>query len=461
MPSEHRRSSRPPPLAYRPATQHGGGQRLAPATPSGNSHASGHGYGGSSPRTPSYQTTEHPTRRPSVSGSNRPAYVEIAPDPPRRERPPAHPPVSFSQSQAPRASGSAYRTTEVVPNYGSSDRGRSASRAPAPRSPGYAPGGSGAARRTVEVTPGYASDRRGRSTSRAPVPRSPAYVSGGSGSAYRTAEVTPAHASTRRGRSSSRPRDSSTQIPPRRRSGSTTRAPAPGSSTLAAPRPSNAASASDTTLYTMGVEIETILFPKVGAPRPLWLGRVASPDAETIAQLFNHYAARQRQLSCQKMLVQGDGRLQGSDKYRYWALMRDGSIGESDTIEEKAGVELVSPILKFDMSKAWRNDIGMVFSAIGSKWAFKPTHSCGTHVHIRPRNGWNMRDLKALAKAIVFFEDAIAEILPGHRVNNAYCMRNYHHNSRFEVEDGGLASRSEAYKFIGTYFRLYDLSSIH
>lgn len=137
-------------------------------------------------------------------------------------------------------------------------------------------------------------------------------------------EVAPGHESSRHGRSTSRAPGSSSQTPSHRRSVSTTRPPAPVSA-------SNATPASGTMLYTMGVEIETILYSKTRAPKPLWIGHTASRDAKELAKLFNGYSERNRQRSCREMLVQGDSKLRGSDKYRYWDLMQDGSIGESGT----------------------------------------------------------------------------------------------------------------------------------
>lgn len=69
-----------------------------------------------------------------------------------------------------------------------------------------------------------------------------------------------------------------------------------------------------------------------------------------------------------------------------------------------------------------------------------------------------MRDLRALAKAIIFFEDAIGYILPSHRVNNAYCMRNYLHNLNFKMQHGKFVTKTTAYGLIGAYIRSPALS---
>lgn len=200
-------------------------------------------------------------------------------------------------------------------------------------------------------------------------------------------------------------------------------------------------------LYTMGVEIETILFPRTGRPVALWKDRRATQATRDIAESFNG----QRAAAGHEMVVQGDARLRGPDKYGYWALMRDASIGASGTDEEAAGVELVSPVLRFDAGGAWRRDVGRVFSTIGRGWEFRPTDTCGTHVHIRPQNGWKMQSLRAMAKAIVYFEAAICDILPQHRVVNTYCMRNYQHNWQFKTSRGDLQLVATAYKRIGSY----------
>ncbi|KUI72023.1 hypothetical protein VM1G_11812 [Cytospora mali] len=137
------------------------------------------------------------------------------------------------------------------------------------------------------------------------------------------------------------------------------------------------------------------------------------------------------------MLVQGDPELSLSNRYQYWGLTRDESI--TDRADDHwAGVKFVSPILKFDQNQTWRTDVTSMFSPIGIKWTFRPNESCGTHVHISPRNGWDMRSLGASAKAIIFFEDAIFGILPHYRAASVYCKQNY-------LAIGGFTRKTEAW----------------
>lgn len=399
MPSEHRRGSNPPPLTHRPAPQHGSsnGHRVVVVEPRTSSHRDA---------APPARRSSVSGRRPSVSSTSRPTIVERTPE---------------SSGHGRGRARVAGPPPPALANYtsGGSRHGRSSSRGPPPPSPGYASGGGGTAPRIIEVAP-PGSSRRGRSSSRGAPPPSPRIV-----------EVAPSR--------------SSVSAAPRPAAAHTLR-PSAGSSNL------HAASARDSTLYTMGVEIETVLLPRTGGPVLLWKNKRATQATRDIAKLFNSYAARDAGLSCQNMVVQGDDILRGPNKYRNWALMRDASIGAENSAEEMGGIEFVSPILKFDAGKAWQRDIGKVFSTIGTQWKFRPEESCGTHVHVRPKDGWTMTKLKSVAKAILFFEGAICHILPAHRAINSYCMRNYHHNPVWN--ERGTRSKfyeNYCYGLIGAY----------
>lgn len=60
------------------------------------------------------------------------------------------------------------------------------------------------------------------------------------------------------------------------------------------------------------------------------------------------------------------------------------------------------------------------------------------HVHLKPSICWTMKDLRALSKAIVYFEPCLQALLPSHRARgNFYCKQNYTENPYLRSESIG------------------------
>lgn len=175
--------------------------------------------------------------------------------------------------------------------------------------------------------------------------------------------------------------------------------------------PDRAPPASTGAIYTIGVEIEACLLKDGKYTR---FFRVSEESSSTmklevldstinLARIFNMSALSVPCIGAKRMLVQGDPELK-RDKYKHWALTFDGSIKVPTSRSAGYGVEIVSPVLRFNTTKTWIHDINHVFRIIKQSYKFSSPTTCGTHVHIQPKHGWNVNNLKCLCRAIIFFE---------------------------------------------------------
>ncbi|KAK6496909.1 hypothetical protein TWF481_001890 [Arthrobotrys musiformis] len=160
------------------------------------------------------------------------------------------------------------------------------------------------------------------------------------------------------------------------------------SSTTAAP----SAAARTSTEFNFGIEIEMTIQPQLTAIyRDFARARVDYPR-----------------------LAQGEGILQ-----QRWYIEEDKSIRPEDGY---FGVEVVSPILVADPNRSWVDQVRNVWRVINTYFRVRQNRSCGFHVHFSPAEGnWNLRDLKALSKAILFYDPVIDGILPDERRGILWC----------------------------------------
>ena len=94
------------------------------------------------------------------------------------------------------------------------------------------------------------------------------------------------------------------------------------------------------------------------------------------------------------------------------------------TLIDAVGIELISPILRFNESR-FRDLVRGVWHRLHASCSIQTNETCGTHVHVSPSNGFHVRDAKAVARAILFFEPAIDALVPRHRREGTYCKRFY------------------------------------
>lgn len=140
-----------------------------------------------------------------------------------------------------------------------------------------------------------------------------------------------------------------------------------------------------------------------------------------------------------KKKVEGKNNVPEIEKEIYdtskWTLARDTSIrGAGDG---QFGIELISPILHFNEPR-FRDFIRGVWARISELCLIDVDqihNSCGTHVHVSTDTGFHVRQAKAIARAILYFEPAINALVPPDRRKNSYCKTFYLCNKNFQGLD--------------------------
>lgn len=98
---------------------------------------------------------------------------------------------------------------------------------------------------------------------------------------------------------------------------------------------------------------------------------------------------------------------------------------------------MVSPILHFQPSSRWRTEIKDFFASMSSLYDLDTNRSCGFHVHLSPgdpsgdRVDWTLDELKNIAMAVVYFEDAFELLIPETRRGSKWHRPNRAQNQAF------------------------------
>lgn len=80
---------------------------------------------------------------------------------------------------------------------------------------------------------------------------------------------------------------------------------------------------------------------------------------------------------------------------------------------------MVSPILEYNQSNTWRNDLHEIFRALSNTCDIETNNTCGLHIHISSGRGiWGLRTIKDLCRNIFYFEEVIDSLIPKYRVGN-------------------------------------------
>ncbi|ROW07938.1 hypothetical protein VMCG_03427 [Cytospora schulzeri] len=123
-------------------------------------------------------------------------------------------------------------------------------------------------------------------------------------------------------------------------------------------------------------------------------------------------------------------------KHTGWLLTSDKTIrGQTDTTFP---IEIVSAILHVQPASTWRMEIEHLFEALNDSYEFETNRSCGFHVHLSPGNSsykrgdWTLEELKNIAMAVVYFEDAFEVLIPETRRGSKWHRPNRAQNRRFE-----------------------------
>ncbi|KKY33577.1 hypothetical protein UCDDA912_g06478 [Diaporthe ampelina] len=138
------------------------------------------------------------------------------------------------------------------------------------------------------------------------------------------------------------------------------------------------------------------------------------------------------------MRVKGDPRYRSGYSIALWTIERDGSIRKDNG--RQVSMEIVSPIMVYDMTELWRDAVKSMYRKAAASMSI-----C-----------WNMKDLRALSKAIVYFEPCLQNLLPSHRAQrNSHCKQNYTENPYLSSEDIG-----RCFEIINNMSGIADLKSV-
>lgn len=97
----------------------------------------------------------------------------------------------------------------------------------------------------------------------------------------------------------------------------------------------------------------------------------------------------------------------------------------ADKMRMPGPMEIASPILTFDDDGAWREHVRTVFDLLNHSCRIETDFSCGFHVHVSPGNReWHLDELKSICIAILYFEQAMFDILPVDRRSSGYLYKN-------------------------------------
>ena len=80
--------------------------------------------------------------------------------------------------------------------------------------------------------------------------------------------------------------------------------------------------------------------------------------------------------------------------------------------------------------------IRALFHDLNRLCSIRTNRSCGFHVRFSPVDGWNLERVKALGRAIVYFEPSFEEILPVERRRNEYAKSNHFDKSQLREKSG-------------------------
>ncbi|KAF2745033.1 hypothetical protein M011DRAFT_488559 [Sporormia fimetaria CBS 119925] len=110
-----------------------------------------------------------------------------------------------------------------------------------------------------------------------------------------------------------------------------------------------------------------------------------------------------------------------NERYERWALVEEPSI-PSLPYAPQISMEGVSPVYQFGTAHAqetWKSQIKEVWAGF-TQFSAQAAPGCSTHVHLSPSSArWTLPQVKAIAKAALYFEPCIDAIMPAHRVRPA------------------------------------------
>ncbi|KAG6366155.1 hypothetical protein INS49_000331 [Diaporthe citri] len=118
----------------------------------------------------------------------------------------------------------------------------------------------------------------------------------------------------------------------------------------------------------------------------------------------------------------------GKETHMTWRLVHDPTV---ETQSAPWGMEVISPILRFQKNSAWRQHVQTLWSFLVSDYRVSANAKCSTHVHVSKAEGYTAEQLKKLAQAVIHFEPAFEALVPPERRKNEYARSNWIDNKNF------------------------------
>ncbi|KAF2112239.1 putative amidoligase enzyme-domain-containing protein [Lophiotrema nucula] len=165
----------------------------------------------------------------------------------------------------------------------------------------------------------------------------------------------------------------------------------------------------DGTRFRFGVEIEVITGSRENEHMEWYLTADELSDELAEIKVSNHVVQNHRK---------------EDEDYTEWSLQQEVTI-PNQMMQNKWGLELVSPILDFHTPEVWQAHIGRVWWVLANKFNTSTSNKCSTHVHISPQAGqWTLSEVRKVAKFAVYFERSVDSLLPYDRRVNHWCQSN-------------------------------------
>ena len=96
-------------------------------------------------------------------------------------------------------------------------------------------------------------------------------------------------------------------------------------------------------------------------------------------------------------------------------------------------LELVSPKLTYGQNSKWREDVKKHWAALLEIGEVEVDKGCATHVHVSPKQEpWSLKQLKQVAKAVIYFDDAFKNIWAPTRRKHDLTQSNKRNNYKLE-----------------------------
>ncbi|KAK0665499.1 putative amidoligase enzyme-domain-containing protein [Cercophora samala] len=108
--------------------------------------------------------------------------------------------------------------------------------------------------------------------------------------------------------------------------------------------------------------------------------------------------------------------------FRFWTVVDEVSVGE---LPGYWRLELVSRVLSADEN--WQEELGRLFATLKESCKIRVTNDCSMHIHVSPGPGLPTFDdsqIRAICKAICYFDDAITRVMPADRKETTWAKSN-------------------------------------